>query len=315
MKVHQDGYIQLTLDCNHECVFCTQPKSEIYMALEDIKKRIIEYKKAGFTRFIFTGGEPTLHPDLLAIAKWVCDQGVELKMITNGSKLADKKFCRKIVDAGLKHVVVSIHTHKSEIARKISTKTDLNKTLKGVRNMVDAGAIVTINTTIISLNYPYLSEFARFMVKKFPEIGHYVFNFVEIGGRAAENKWVVPKYSDIELELGRTLNFLYLNRKSFRVERVPLCYMGDFQAYSSETRRKLGNQEYVGYFLRHKESQTTNEDTVYNIQYEKSEDCKICFLSTICAGVKSNYIEKYGLEELYPLFKPVKQFIDMNLSD
>ena len=315
MRVYEDGYIQVTRDCNQECIFCTQPKHPEFLPLEKIKRKVREYKRQGFTSIVYTGGEPTIYPYILEVIRFVEEQGMEQRMITNGSKLADISFCKRLVKAGLRKVVISVHTHKRELAKRISKTDNLPNTMKGIKNMLEIGCEVNINITIIKLNYPHLSEFVRYLVERFPKIRHFVFNFVEVGGRAAENKGIIPKLSEVELELRKAMQFLIESGRTLRVERVPLCYMGDFEVFSSETRRILGNQEYHTYYISEDKTQINSKELIYDKDYLKSDDCEICWLSPICAGVKNSYKEIHGMDEIYPLFKPVKPFLEMNLSD
>lgn len=315
MSVQQDLYIQVTKDCNQECIFCTQPKVDIYLPFSRIKEMAQEWKKSGGNSIVLTGGEPTLHPEIVEIAKYFDEEGFTQRMITNGSRLSDNGLCKRLLEAGLRKYHFSIHSHKEDVAESISKTRNLKDALKGVRNMIDLGAEVCINLTIIKNNYPHLSEYFRFMRSNFPEVHHFVLNFVEIGGRAAENKQIIPKLSDVELELSRALSFLREEGCTMRVERVPLCYMADNEIYSSETRRILGNQEYHSYLISEDYTQVTGKDTIYSIGYIKGEDCGKCWLSGMCVGVKKSYHELFGTDELYPLFKPIRPFIDMNLSD
>jgi molybdenum cofactor biosynthesis enzyme MoaA len=315
MGVKQDLYIQVTKDCNQECIFCTQPKEEEYLSLERIKKMALGWKEGGSDSIVLTGGEPSLHPDILKIIGFLSEIGMTQRMITNGANFSDRGFCQKVMDAGLRKFHFSVHSHLPEVAKLISKKDNLQKALEGIKNLQDMGAEVSINQTIITLNYPYLPDFVRYMTDRFPKIRHFVLNFVEIGGRAAENRWVVPKLSDVELKLWEALRLLRERGCQMRVERVPLCYMVDFEVFSSETRRILGNQEYHSYFLSKDKTQITGKDTIYSSDYTKSDDCAQCGLSRICVGVKNSYAKMIGAGELYPLFKRIEPFVDMNLSD
>ena len=153
------------------------------------------------------------------------------------------------------------------------------------------------------------------MLENFPEVSHYVLNFVEVGGRAAVNTWVVPRYIDIELELCKSLKLLRSHGKTFRVERVPLCYMCDFEEFSSETRRILGQQNYYTYFVAENELEAFGRGASYDVDYTKADVCKYCPMSKICAGVKKTYANLHGLKELYPLFKDPQVLIDKKLED
>jgi len=60
------GYIQLTRQCNQKCLFCSNPENEQVLDLDQIKDKIDQLIKDGYTGVILTGGEPTLNPDLVA---------------------------------------------------------------------------------------------------------------------------------------------------------------------------------------------------------------------------------------------------------
>lgn len=309
MVILQDAYIQVSKDCNQDCVFCTQPKEKISYTYEETINLIDSFRAKGATSVVYTGGEPTLVPFLDKLITYVDSFGMNQRVITNGALLDDIEYCKKLKSAGLGHVIISLHSHIPEVSKKIRTVNHLEKSLKAIRNLLNLNMTVHINCTINSLNAPHLYDYSKFMLKHFPEIGHYGFNFIEVGGNAAINTWTVPKISKIELQLHKALHNLISHGKSLRVERVPLCYMCNLEEYSSEARRFLGNQKYQTQFTDGHLQEFSTEG------YRHAEDCKVCTLKGICPGLKQAYIAVHGLDELYPLFKDPQKLIDMNLSD
>src|SRR5439155_418359 len=60
---------------------------------------------------------------------------------------------------------------------------------------------------------------------------------------------VYAKLRDLELPLPRAMRILARAGVTFRVERVPLCYMLEFAEYSTETRKLVKNEERMIHFL------------------------------------------------------------------
>ena len=60
----------------------------------------------------FTGGEPTIRRDIFEIISYAKEIGFKkICLITNGQRLADKEFAKKIVDSGANDFLFSIHEH------------------------------------------------------------------------------------------------------------------------------------------------------------------------------------------------------------
>ncbi|MFA6002575.1 MAG: hypothetical protein WC881_00755 [Elusimicrobiota bacterium] len=107
---------------------------------------------------------------------------------------------------------------------------------------------------------------------------------------------MVPTLRALELELYRALGLLEDAKKTFRVERVPLCFMADFAYASTETRRIVKNDTRSTYFLDDRGLIDAQESF-----YPKAPRCRYCSLKKLCAGL---YMldEYYSSEELCPVF-------------
>ncbi|MFI3307648.1 MAG: radical SAM protein [Mycoplasmatota bacterium] len=90
MKNSNKLLIILTKECNRKCKFCIdRPNRNYYKHSKkfidlDTVKNILEFaKEKNIKTVALNGGEPTLHPDVVEIAKLVKSYGFELKIFTN----------------------------------------------------------------------------------------------------------------------------------------------------------------------------------------------------------------------------------------
>ncbi len=63
----------------------------------------------GIPHIIFTGGEPTLRPDLLQLITHAEKNGQVSGLLTDGVKLADKEYLDQLLQTGLDHLMILLH--------------------------------------------------------------------------------------------------------------------------------------------------------------------------------------------------------------
>jgi len=293
--------IRLGHNCNQNCVFCTVAlDGERELTTDEVKSRILLLAKRKAKFITFTGGEPTIRKDLPELIKFAKECGIEkVELQTNGVLLHRRSMVERLVKSGLDVALVSLHSHEEEISEKLTnSKNTFRKTLEGISNLTRLCKNVQISHVINSLNYRYLCEFAEFIHERFPKVSYIYFGFVRPNGNALKNKWIVPKISDIDLDIYKAFNYCKCNGISFGAEGLPLCYMQGFEEYSVEIWRLLSKPVfYIGTALRsdiHHYVQTTLK--------KKDERCRCCSLNDICPGVWKEYADIYGTVELFPVF-------------
>lgn len=296
------GYIQLTRTCNQECRFCSNPATGKILSLREAKKFIDRYIKEGYDTVLLTGGEPSLHPDLAYIIRYAQKRGIHCLIITNGQKIADIKYLSLLVDNGLNHIILSIYSHQNRIQSFLTKNRDsFSNIRKALRNAEKLKIRVDIATVINKYNANHLSKIVEWVVQNFTFIKHFIWNNLDpLMNRASKNLDTVPQLNDFELELYKAMSLLERNGCTFRVERVPLCYMSDFQHCSTETRKIIKQEKRSIYFLDEKEYVTQKGRRGF-LGYSKAECCKVCSLNEICAGLYAAG-KYYATTELYPLF-------------
>ncbi len=307
------GYIQVTRKCNRKCVFCSNPHVDDELTLDEIKEQIHDYRKKGVNDIVFTGGEPTLNKNLSNAIEYCKSIGIDCRIITNGMELANPEYAKKLAKAGLENVMVSIYSHVPEKEERLTdTPGSYGKTLKAIENVSMHICSPKINIAINSLNARDLDRTVKFLCERFPDIPHFTFNFLDPGVKVMDgNEWTVPRYIDTEMSILRTFNYLIMKGKTFRIERVPLCYLPGFEHLSAETRRIVKEQAYRCLFL---DEPGRELREITDFYYEKGEACKSCSLNDICCGLNPRYVKLFGVGEIFPVFTDKKRIIKNVLS-
>ena len=309
------GYMQLVRHCNQYCRFCSNPETPYVLDMETARREIDDFAERGYFGVILTGGEPSLSPIVPEVTRYAIERGLHVRMITNGSKIADMDTARRFVDAGLRHYHVSIHSCRAEVEDFLTgVKGSHALAMRALANLaaLDAdlreagrGAItVNINTVINAFNADHLDENVRAFTSQFPFLRHFVWNNLDPSmGRAETNRDTAHRLRDFEVSLGRAMRFLAQSGRTFRVERVPLCFMTEYAWASTETRKIVKGEERMVHFL---DEKGTVRQT--DFRHPKADACKHCSLQEICGGL-FELGDWYDLAELAPVFVPKEPII------
>ena len=149
----------------------------------------------GIERVRLTGGEPLLHPDLLAIVRGIAGlpQAPDLALTTNGIGLA--RLAGPLAEAGLQRINVSLDTTDPSVFKAITRRDRLDEVLAGLEAAAAAGlAPVKINAVlqrgVNDAEAPGLLEFAlehgfelRF-IEQMPLDGGHIWNRETMVGQA-----------------------------------------------------------------------------------------------------------------------------------
>ncbi|MEM9192849.1 MAG: radical SAM protein [Myxococcota bacterium] len=306
------GYIQVVRHCNHFCGFCSNPTTPYTHDFASMRVLVDDFVARGYFGIILTGGEPTLHPELPRICAYAREQGLHVRMITNGTRLADEAFARDMGEAGLQLVHVSIYSVKPEVEARLRGKAGtLERARQALDNANRFGVEVNINSVINKLNADHLDLNVRVLTEGHPFIRHFVWNNLDPSmGRAEVNQdQFLPRLADFELSLSRAMRFLHKSGRSFRVEKVPLCYMTDFAWASTETRKIVKGEERIVHFLDQKQTvRQTDWEHIY------SEGCNVCTLRHICGGLFDRG-NGYDPAELAPVFVDPDPIVEQIITD
>ncbi len=144
--------------CNQKCLHCYaagQCEAEVpEMPTEDCKRVIHKLRQIGIPQITFTGGEPTMRDDLVELVKtayWFVT-----RLNTNGVRLS-QELCRKLHDADLDSVQITFYSDNEETHNTLVGAQNYHKTVNGIKNALDVGLAVSINTPLCTINRDYVS--------------------------------------------------------------------------------------------------------------------------------------------------------------
>jgi len=150
--------IILGYDCNLACTYCTITEAMRARALAPraVAAELERGRKHGFAAVSFTGGEPTIRPDLLPLVRGAARLGYEsIKVQSNGLVLGVGDNAARLLDAGVTCVHISIHTHEREayeaMVRRPGTFEAMAQALERLAGSeVELGADVIVESDTMS---------------------------------------------------------------------------------------------------------------------------------------------------------------------
>ncbi|HEY3319285.1 MAG TPA: radical SAM protein [Planctomycetota bacterium] len=147
--------ISVTNACNLRCPICftyNRADKTFFMPVGEFQRTVAwVVESSGAVDLInVTGGEPTLHPQLLDLL--ACCKRPEIGRVTlnsNGIRLADDMdFCRRLAELGV-CVVLSLHALDAETSIKIHGRDLVDVKLRAIDNLTRAGARMTLLNVMI----------------------------------------------------------------------------------------------------------------------------------------------------------------------
>ncbi len=290
-------YIQVNRHCNNACHFCSNPSNWNNISYERWLELIDDFIEKKYLGIIFTWWEPTLSSDLAEWIEYANKKGIENRMISNGMMCSSKDYISKLSKSWLKLIHFSVYSCYEKIHDFLTdTPWSWKKLMMSITNALNAWIRVQINTVINHYSENHLDETVRFITRTFPPIKHFVWNNLDplMMRKTKTAISTLPNFRIFKDPLARAMKFLEASWRTFRVERVPLCYIEWFEWASTETRKIVKDEERIVHFL--DERETVRQYWKY-WEHDKNKDCKQCSLNSICAWIykKDDYFSNVNV--------------------
>ena len=163
--------LSITESCNMACRYCLPQgfpgweSAKFQMPFETISNFLHAFRKLGFEKVRFTGGEPSLHPNLLSAIEEARSLGYEtISLTTNGSYI---RKCSSLVEAGLTHINISLDSICENTFFKITGNKNLKKVLALIDQALGLQMKVRLNTVVLrTQNFCELSDLLQWVKDK-----------------------------------------------------------------------------------------------------------------------------------------------------
>jgi len=158
-------FVDLTNRCNLNCLCCIANIPSMGFRFDppqEYFQRVFEYlgKMQPRPSVQFFGGEPTVREDLFELISMAQEQGLHVRIVTNGLKLADPEFCEKLV-ATKATILLSFDGLNPETYRLLRGQSEmLEMKLKALENLgrTRKPKVVIMSLVAKGLNDAYIGE-------------------------------------------------------------------------------------------------------------------------------------------------------------
>lgn len=213
-------FFEFTLNCNEKCFHCGSSCGMERVTGELEKEEwfaIIDEVAENFSpkpMICITGGEPLLYADFFEVMTHAKNKGFVWGMTTNAT-LVDAEVAKKLKDAGMRTVSVSIDGLRDTHDRQRGLKGGYDRAMKGIQHLIDTGfEHVQITTVVNHENIGELDELFDIMCGI--DIDSWRVINLEPMGRALD----YPEKMMTKDDYVRLLSFI----KEKREQQYPLCY-------------------------------------------------------------------------------------------
>ena len=147
--------LDLTSACNFSCPHCVDStiiNTGQYLTIDDIKRTVEILQSRGLLSIILLGGgEPTIHKDFEKIVGYIKGTGLQLGIVTNGSRLSQvanvvdllekEDWLRISIDAGSEETFVQSHRPKTDVT--------LQGILENARDIKRRNSLMTLGYSFV----------------------------------------------------------------------------------------------------------------------------------------------------------------------
>ena len=316
--------------CNNNCVFCMEEdrdgRYEVNSATTDETIRFLLERHKDVEEMCFTSGEPTTNKRLPAWVRMAKDAGVRrISVMTNGRALSHEPYTRLLIAAGMRRFYVSIHGHTQKLHDGlVRTPGAFEQTVLGmqvVKKYAPHGVDLHTSTVITKRNLPEIARIYRFLVGL--GVDQIVLNVMQANGRADTNfEHIFPKYTEIARAFGA-----FLEEERARDARVgSRVVLVDIPLCTTESIPDA-NRGYVEAYAHYEPPKNESHDQLLAADEDparrvagptgdlvkitrgdlddaarsKRAECKTCKHDASCEGVWTNYLSRFGWDEMVPV--------------
>lgn len=295
--------LRLSTRCNSACAHCTvaDVPADEQRSPEQALAELIAARKRGCDELVIMRGEPTLRPDLPALARAARRLGYRLVQIqTNGRMLCYASYLDRLVAAGVDFFEVSLFgataaTHDA-IANEPGAFAQTTAGLRLIAERAQLGHLVTV--PVLAAN---LDELVA-TVDLVAELGlrRVQLNFtrpVQVDGR-----WRTELLARLD-RAGPSIRAALRRADALKLacstEAVPLCQLDPEHRAAAETARQFVDVAVVDLHRRHASFANHHREV-----RPLAPACSSCSVVDVCPTTWAAYQQLFGTDELRPLSSP-----------
>ena len=301
--------IDINRACNAKCRMCyyTYEQSDWSKPLEMVQDELRASLERGNTSVDFTGGEPTIYPQMAEVIRYAESIGLHTCIITNGLALEKVK---KLAEAGCTEWLLSIHGFEEQQDRVLNVPGAWDKMKRTARFLNESGCFVRVNCTLTRYNFKDLPKLAAYYDL---EISPRIVNFINFNphyewGRH-EQPEIVQRLNEVQVCASEVAPWLkqaldYLNERKYwvNVRYFPLCLLKGYEHHVCNNPQVMFDPYEWDYGVCPKTAEVYLE---HGREFQRRINtregvCASCGMIDVCGGLNRNYSQLHGFSELDP---------------
>ena len=301
--------IDINRPCNAKCRMCyyTYDQSDWSKPFDQVQQELRQALERGNTSVDFTGGEPTIYPQMAEVIRYAESIGLHTCIISNG--LAFEKV-KKLAEAGCSEWLLSVHGYEEQQDKLLNVKGAWEKTNRSARFLNDSGCLVRVNCTLTRYNFEDLPKLARHYDE---EIKPRIINFINFNPHYEwgkhEQPEIVRRLNEVQVKASEVAPYLkqaldYLDGRNYwvNVRYFPLCMLKGYEKHVCNNPQVMFDPYEWDYNVAPK---TVETYLAYGREFQRRINtrkgtCASCGMIDVCGGLHANYAHLHGFSELEP---------------
>lgn len=215
-------WLTTNMTCNNNCNWCYAKKYlkiNRNMSYQNVKKYVSYLKGIGIKKIILIGGEPSIHPGILKIIKYISRNNIKVSMATNGRKFKDIEFCKRAYEAGLYGINISIKGSDEEEYIINTNSNGFLETIKVYENASYCGIKTSLSYVLCNTDTKKFDNFWK-VVKE-----HHLNNILfQLYKPSAEDENQIISIEELSILCKYVYDKIYKDEINFVFEMsIPLC--------------------------------------------------------------------------------------------
>jgi MoaA/NifB/PqqE/SkfB family radical SAM enzyme len=286
-----------------KCLHCYYAHSNdnSFTSLDCLKKEVDQAIERGNNYIDFTGGEPSIYPQMPELIRYCTEKGLGTCIITNG--IAGANTVRNIMEAGLDDWLISVHGTEETHNTIVQLKDARERQIRFIKQIKLHDGKFRFNCTLTKYNQSELIDIAKWAAQMKP----YIFNFINFN---PHHEWqndiegtqkVIADLNIVESNINEAIAILEDASIGVNVRYYPMCRINE------EYRRCICNDLQVmfdpyewDYSITPKNYQSYYRAGVNlsNQNEWKGQPCQSCDLRYICGGLNSAFHRASGMKSI-----------------
>ncbi len=286
--------VVLGYDCNLACDYCTITSEMRRRALP--AERLIAHIDAaageGFRDIAFTGGEPTIFPDLPRLVRHAKARGFEhVKVASNGLRYAYPAYLDLLLDAGVDRFHISMHAPEPAYDRTVAREGASRARRQALANLVARGvepvADLILRTSTVGELATWVAELRGQGVRRF------ALWLVSLTDRMRGRTEELPSLGALAPALMRAFDAARSGGYEVTALHVPRCFL---PGYEDHVRHPGADAVRV-----------VTPDETFDLRGSRLSGgefpsaCDACAHRARCCGLRRDYVAVHGHAEVRPV--------------